>query len=295
MRSLGGALLVLGRVALLVALVAMGTLALVRFAPGYFADAREMDAQHAEGARAALAARRASEGSVAALAGSVAAGWLHGELGVSRQYDVPVWELIRPRLRVTFSLLTRALGFAWLAAAALAVPLSGLGGRRGAAAVTLGSAMLLSVPIGALATLFLLTGMGGPVLAVGLVLAARDFKFLYSLLRREWRTPHLLYARAQGVGSVRLVLGYLLPALAPQLLALLLMSLVAALSLAVPAEVIFDVPGLGQLAWSAAINRDAPVLLAVSLLMAAAVGLMGACSRPAIRSSSGSAADLEAA
>jgi ABC-type dipeptide/oligopeptide/nickel transport system permease component len=53
------------------------------------------------------------------------------------------------------------------------------------------------------------------------------------------------------------------------------MSFVLALSMAVPAEVIFDVPGLGQLAWTAATNRDAPVLLTVTLCMAAAVGVAG--------------------
>ena len=37
----------------------------------------------------------------------------------------------------------------------------------------------------------------------------------------------------------------------------------------------FFVPGLGQLAWSAVINRDLPVLVAVSLLMACAIGVAG--------------------
>jgi peptide/nickel transport system permease protein len=36
-------------------------------------------------------------------------------------------------------------------------------------------------------------------------------------------------------------------------------------------EVIFSLPGLGQLAWSAAMNRDLPVLLAVTIIMAIAV------------------------
>ena len=51
------------------------------------------------------------------------------------------------------------------------------------------------------------------------------------------------------------------------------MSFVLTLSAAVPAEVIFDVPGMGKLAWTAATNRDVPVLLAVTLLMASSVGI----------------------
>jgi ABC-type dipeptide/oligopeptide/nickel transport system permease component len=35
------------------------------------------------------------------------------------------------------------------------------------------------------------------------------------------------------------------------------------------------VPGLGQLGWSAAMNRDLPVLLAITLLMALAVTCAG--------------------
>jgi peptide/nickel transport system permease protein len=50
-------------------------------------------------------------------------------------------------------------------------------------------------------------------------------------------------------------------------------SFVLALSAVVPIEVVFDVPGLGQLAWNAAMNRDLPVLLAVTLLLAAGVGI----------------------
>jgi peptide/nickel transport system permease protein len=40
-------------------------------------------------------------------------------------------------------------------------------------------------------------------------------------------------------------------------------------------EVIFNVPGVGQLAWNAAMNRDLPVLLAVTMIMAIAVTLAG--------------------
>jgi peptide/nickel transport system permease protein len=46
----------------------------------------------------------------------------------------------------------------------------------------------------------------------------------------------------------------------------------------VPVEVIFNVPGLGELAWNAALNRDLPVLLAVTVIMALAVTLAGMAS-----------------
>jgi peptide/nickel transport system permease protein len=50
---------------------------------------------------------------------------------------------------------------------------------------------------------------------------------------------------------------------------------VTALGALVPIEVIFTVPGVGQLAWSAVMNRDLPVLVAISLLMASVVAFAG--------------------
>jgi peptide/nickel transport system permease protein len=72
-----------------------------------------------------------------------------------------------------------------------------------------------------------------------------------------------------------LLLAHLLPAFLPQFAALASLSLVTALSALVPVEVLFNVPGLGQLAWNAALNRDLPVLLAVTLTMAIAVTCSG--------------------
>ena len=268
------------RTVILLLLVALGTLALVRYAPGYFDDAREMDAQHAGSFRTEIESQRDADRSAAEMARAVALNWMHGRLGASRHYGVPVEELIRPRLFVTARLLAEAIALAWLGAFALALPLSARQGSAGEAWIVAASAVLLALPIGALATLFLLTNTGGPVLALGLILGARDFKFVYRLLCRSWRAPHLLLARAQGIGTRRLVTSHLLFPLLPQLASLASMSFVIALSAAVPAEVLFDVPGIGQLAWTAAMNRDLPLLLAVTLLMAAAVGCAGFFSEP---------------
>ncbi len=270
----------LGRTVLLIALVAAGTLTLVRYAPGYFADTREMDAQYAGSVRAEMGARLIADRSAAAMAGTIAAGWLRGDFGVSRQYRVPVGELIRPRLFVTLRLLGESLMLGWLAAMAAALLLSGQKRGGGEAWVASGSALLLAIPIGALSTIFLLTDTGGPALAVGVLLAARDFKFLYRLLRRQWQEPSLLFARSQGIPLRGLVVAYLLRPVWPQIASIASMSFVVALSMAVPAEVLFDVPGVGRLAWGAAMNRDLPLLLAITLLMAMAVASAGLLSEP---------------
>jgi len=265
------------RTLILLFLVAVGTILLVRFAPGYFADAREMDVKYAQGARSEVHAEETREASVSSVASSAFGGWLHGDLGQSRQYEVPVSDLIRPRLRVTAALLAHGIGYGWLLALCAALPLSTIRSRT-----TLFGApftILLAIPTGAMATLCLLSNRGGPVLVLTLVLAARDFKFLDRVLRVAWTAPHLLQARAQGLRLHQLVHRHVMPNILPNLLALATLSLVTALSALVPLEVIFDVPGVGQLAWAAAMNRDLPVLLAITLIMATAVACAGLVSQ----------------
>ena len=135
--------------------------------------------------------------------------------------------------------------------------------------------MLMAVPVGVIATFSLLLNEGGPILTLALLVAVREFKLLYSLLAAGWRAPHLFYARAQGYSPSHSLRVHVFSMLRPELLNLLGMSAVVALSALVPVEVVFDVPGLGQLAWSAAMNRDLPVLVAMTALMAVCVGAVG--------------------
>ena len=198
---------------------------------------------------------------------------MHGDLGISRHYNTPVSGLLRERCSSTGGLLLRGLALGWVLAFAFALPLSTRRSDRGEILIAGSTAALLAVPVGVLATVALLLNRGGPVVVLGLLIAVRDFKLLYRLLRSSWRAPYLLHARAQGFTFTQTLRAHLLPVLGPELLAIAMMSLVVALSALVPVEVIFDVPGLGQLAWSAATNRDLPVLVAVTVLLASCVGI----------------------
>jgi peptide/nickel transport system permease protein len=262
------------RMLAVVLLVLIGSTALVRFAPGYLSDTREMDSRYASNARAELSTEAARSGSLVHLLSLEIAGWTRGDAGISRQYGVPVFELIWPRLVVTGGLLLRALILAW--SLALSVSLISSAGRKPSLLWQAPAALLLAVPTAAMATLCLLTDRGGPVLVMALLLAARDFKFLHRTLRSGWLEPHLLQARAQGITVRRLLWAHILPATAPQIGALASLSMVTALSALVPTEVIFNVQGLGQLAWNAALNRDLPVLLAVTMIVTLAVTISGA-------------------
>ncbi len=259
----------------LVLFAALGATVLMRYAPGYLADGRELDAAHAGHVRAQLQQLGASQGSLPMLLDRQCRQWLHGDLGRSRQYDAPVADLLRERYRPTVRLLGYGVGMGWLFAFAPALTLSLRHRGRGEFLIMLATAAGMAVPIGALATLSLLLDKGGPVLILALLVAVREFKLLYGLLCAGWRAPCLLHARAQGFSQVHSLRVHLLRRIRPDLLNLLGMSAVVALSALVPVEVIFDVPGLGQLAWTAAINRDLPVLVAMTALMALCVGVVG--------------------
>jgi peptide/nickel transport system permease protein len=263
----------LARTFAIVLLVVIGSTMLVRFAPGYLSDAREMDKRYADAARAELSVEAARSRSLMDMLRSELRGWSHGDAGLSRQYGVPVFELIKPRLAVTGNLMLRSLVLAW--ALALCAALISSAGRNTSMIWQAPATLLLAVPTAALATICLAANSGGPVLVMALLLAARDFKFLHRTLRSAWLDPHVLQARAQGVGTARIVIAHILPGIRSQLSALASLSIVTALSALVPVEVIFNVPGLGQLAWSAAMNRDLPVLLSITTIMALAVTLAG--------------------
>ena len=263
----------LGRMLAIVVLVMIGSTVLVRFAPGYLSDPGEMDARYAHVVRAELSEEAARSHSITQMLVSEITGLTRGSAGISRQFDVPVLELIRPRLAITGGLLLRSLLVGW--ALALCASLIASAGKEPSLLWQAPGTLLLAVPTAAMATLCLLAGKGGPVLVMALLIAARDFKFLHRLLRKAWLEPHLLHARAQGIRPRRLLVAHLFPAFVPQLAALASLSIVTALSALVPVEVLFNVPGLGQLAWNAALNRDLPVLLAVTLTMAIAVACSG--------------------
>lgn len=254
-----------------VVLVSVASSIMVRLAPGYLSDAREMDAKYASSARQELATEATRNGSIGHVLVNQVKDWTRGTLGISREYEVPVMELIGPRLAVTGLLTLRTIGLAWTLAAWGAIAASLAPRIRLASQIPV--ALLLAVPTAAMATTCLLMDAGGPVIVLTLVIAVRDFKFVERILRKAWREPHLLQARAQGMTTARMVRAHILPGIAPQLLALASLSIVTALGAIVPVEVIFNVPGLGSLAWGAAQNRDIPVLVAVTMVFALAVTL----------------------
>ncbi len=268
-----------GRVLSLVLLSVLGTSALMYAAPGYFTDSREMDAAHASVARTELRQLQGDQRSLLSVFRSEFHSWAHGDLGRSRQFDTPVGTLMKERAARSFRLLLTGVLAGWSVALLLAVPLS----MRHAPFLDVGAAgmtaVLLALPVGVLATVCLLRDTGGPVTVLAIVIAARDFKLLHRMMQSVWRAPFVLHAHTQGMSDAGILRLHVATALRSELLSVVVMSFTLALSALVPIEVIFDVPGLGQLAWLAAMNRDLPVLAAVTAVVSTCVGL-AACVVP---------------
>ena len=199
----------LGRTVGVVLLVVLGSTLLVRCSPGYWSDVREMDAHYAQAARRQLDAESARSGSIMTLLASELRGYAHGDFGDSREYQVPVRDLLVPRLAITGGLMLRSILLGWMIALVAAVVSSK--SRKQSPLWQLPSTLILAVPTAALVTLCLLADHGGPVLVMTLLLASRDFKFMSSLLRKVWREPHVLQARAQGLRQSRVLFAHILP------------------------------------------------------------------------------------
>jgi peptide/nickel transport system permease protein len=71
------------------------------------------------------------------------------------------------------------------------------------------------------------------------------------------------------VGEFRIFSSHIFSMTLPEMVALGSSSVSMAMGATIAAEALCDQPGLGQLAWKAALARDLPLLLALTLLIAA--------------------------
>jgi len=240
--------------------------ALVRFSPGFDVDENSWNPRLTASTIEAMHRARQVEAELPKFYLRYLRGALHGDFGASEAYRQPVSELFRERAPVTARLVVfgtaggLALGalLAWVA----------VWPRRAFPELIAASASgaLLAIPPAVLALAFFF--WQAPLsLAVALAVLPRVFGTIRSVLGDLYSSPELLAARARGVGATRIALRYVLRAGLPQWLALAGVALILAFGLAVPIEALCDVPGIGQLAWKAALARDLPVLCALGLIV----------------------------
>ena len=227
---------------------------------------------------------------------------MRGDLGYSFAYHRPIRQLVGERVWNTFLLNGVALVAAWILGVAL-----GLAGaaRRGSFfdwAIGGGMAVLMATPTVILAVLLLAGGarvglpIGGFYIQTvnGQSFAARMTDFARHLLlpaaavaavwlpaiARHTRAavitalqePHMLAARARGVGRRRLLLIHAFRESLNPLSSLFGSSVSALVSASLLVEVVMSWPGIGQLMYDAVLKRD--IFLVVDLVQLAALFLL---------------------
>jgi peptide/nickel transport system permease protein len=254
----------------LVLLAGAGSAFLVRFSPGALVDERELDQRVSVETLVAMRNQRAIDNSLGKGLLRYLQNAVHGNLGKSQSYNVPITKLLLENAPATLRRVGIGLGGAWWFGLWLAIPVAYF---RNAwmldASTSLFTSTLLSLPAGVLAY-FCLT-IGAPVeIVLLLVLTPRVFRFSRNVLVQAYGSTHIDMARARGIGEVRILCAHVFPSAAPQLLALVATSLSMAVGAIIPIEAICDATGLGRLAWQAALARDLPLLLNLTMLIALA-------------------------
>lgn len=239
---------------------------LVRLAPGFGVDEEALDSRLNEASQLSLRSAETRDSNLAVFYLDYWKRMLHGDLGISVALNEPVRQLLIERIPETAKSIALGLSVAWILGLGFAM-LSVLPPAHwlGWAAWVLAS-VLLCVPAAVLAILFVLAQAPGR-LAVGLIVFPKVFQFTRNLLARSAALPHVLTARAKGLGEIRILLWHVLPVTATQILALAGVSVCMALAACIPVEVLCDLPGIGQLAWKAALSRDLALLVNLTIIV----------------------------
>ena len=254
--------------AMLLLTLAGGFLAatLVRYSPGFGVDERELDPRLSQTNMEWIRSQRAHESNLLRYYGEYLRAAVHGDFGDSESLHRPISQLLTERFRVTLRSVSLAVLIAWSAALALATLSWLLGGWLFDLSCTLLSAFLLSLPAAVIALLFVY--LRAPVcLAIAVVLFPKLFRFIHNLLTHASEQPHVLAAKARGVGKSQIFLRHILAPAAATLVALLGTSTSMGFGSAVPIEALTDSAGIGQLAWFAAMNRDLPLIMNLTLVV----------------------------
>ena len=258
-----------GHAMALVATVLLGGLlsaTLVRLAPGFEVDERELDPHLNAQSVQALREAKQRDHNIVRFYLSYMNRALHGDLGTSLALGQPVRTLLHDRALLTLRLLSTGLGLAWILSLSLALSAAWLRLSIFDALTTTVSGTFLCIPAAVLALLSVLWNVPGS-LAIALIVFPRTFRYASNLLVKVYSRPHIIAARARGLGEGRILFWHVVPVVTPQLLAVAGVSVSVAVGAAIPVEALCGLPGIGQLAWQAALARDLPLLVNITILV----------------------------
>jgi peptide/nickel transport system permease protein len=244
---------------------------LVRLGPGFGVDERELDTRLSADSQQAIRAERAKDNNIALFYLRYLQGFVRGDFGFSQSLNRPVAQLLRERLPLTLASLGE--GVLGGVSVGLALALLTVWWRASGAdfAGALLSGLFLAAPAAVVALLFLWMApwIGAATRwAIALAVFPHVYRYAKNQLVATSLAPHVLAAEAKGLSPARVLWAHVFTPAAPQLAALAGIAVSLGFGASIPIEVICDSPGVGQLAWRAAMDRDLPLLVTITVLVA---------------------------
>ena len=253
----------------LVATVLLGGLLsaiLVRLAPGFDVDEQQLDSHLNADSIRALRAERLKQNDIFRFYFYSMQRDLHGDLGTSLSLGQPVSALLRQRTPLTARLIGVGLLLSWAMALGLALSAAWMRGSPYDAMTATISGLFLCLPAAVLALLSVLWSVPGSMV-IALIVFPQLYRYARNSLAKAYDMPHIVTARAKGLSELRIMFWHVLPVTGPQLLAVAGVSVSMAVGAAIPVEALCGLAGVGQLAWQAALARDLPLLMNVTILV----------------------------
>jgi len=241
---------------------------LVRMAPGFGMDERMLDARLASSSLQAIERQGAEHSNILRYYAEYLQHLSRGDFGISRSTGRPVRELLSERLALSLGSVVTGLGLAWMLALMTVTVLELAHRSVNEALASLVAGALLCTPAALVALACVYIG-ATPAAAIAAIVFPRIFRYVRDVVRQAGAAPHVMTAHAFGLHPVRILAFHVAPPVLPELLALAGISVSMALGSIVPVEALCGSPGVGQLVWQAAMARDLPVLVNVTLLLAA--------------------------
>ena len=241
---------------------------LVRMAPGFGVDERMLDMRLSSGSLRAMERQGAAQSDILPYYWHYLRQLSHGDLGRSLSCGRPVRDLLSERLALSLGSAGAGLGLAWVLALGTVTMLELSQRAIGEGLASLVAGALLCTPAALVALGCVYIG-ATPALAIAAIVFPRIFRYLRDVVRQGGAAPHVLTAHALGLAPLRILTCHVTPPVLPELVALGGISVSMAMGALIPVEALCDSPGVGQLLWQAAMARDLPVLVNVTLLLAA--------------------------
>jgi peptide/nickel transport system permease protein len=261
-------------------------------APGSFFDEMKLSPQISAETIAALRSQYGLDQSLPVRYGRWVKSVARGDWGYSFAYNAPVKSLLLVRARNTLLLTACATLLAWLIAVPLGVWIASRTGKWEDRLTMAGTSFFLAVPelVVALGMLYWVVRThalpAGGMTSVGfddlgtwekvrdlaahlvvpvtiLVLASLPIlvRHVRASMIEVLKSPFIQAARGHGIGRIRVLFHYALPAAANPLISLFGLSVAGLLSGSLLVEVIMGWPGLGPLLLEASVSRDIYVVV----------------------------------